>query len=91
MNRRADELGLMTLSASERRLLTIDDAEAIMRSGVLEEFAQRYTSGKTLVFREVPKEIPIGHADALNEFMISELKSDPTLREMMRAENPAHF
>ncbi|PWY54362.1 hypothetical protein DGG96_17640 [Legionella qingyii] len=91
MNHRADELGLMTRSASERRLLTIDDAEAIMRSGILDEFAQNYTSGKTIVFKEVPKEIPIGHAEALAEFIVSELKSEPTLREMMRTENPSHF
>ncbi|WP_392538396.1 hypothetical protein [Legionella sp. 227] len=91
MNHRADELGLMTLSTSERRLLTIEDAEAIMRSGILEEFAQNYTSEKTVVFREVPKEIPIGNAEALAQFLVPELKSQSTLQEMMRAESPTHF
>ncbi|WP_454784169.1 hypothetical protein [Legionella sp. WA2024007413] len=89
MNRRADELGLIT--SSDRRLMTIDDVKGVMRAGILEEFSRDYTADRTLVFRDVPREIAIGNAEALTEFMISELKSELTLQEIVRAESPSHF
>lgn len=78
MNVLAQDMGL---TAPGQRLITLEDAEAVVNSGELDKLNERYEASETQRLVTVPKEIPIGHKDALVEYMVSTLVSSNVLTE----------
>ncbi|CAM3043404.1 Uncharacterised protein [Legionella steigerwaltii] len=75
MNKRAQELGLIT---DDRRILTMDDVCALMRSSQYQELLDNFTTtGKTKVLGGVPKDIPIGAVEPLLEYVTHEAELIP--------------
>ncbi|KGP63206.1 hypothetical protein EP47_04375, partial [Legionella norrlandica] len=79
MFKKACEMGLIS---KDERLLTIEDARAVANSEELEELNKTHKISETHRLEKVPKEIPLGHKEALLEHMISEIKQAPTLEKI---------
>lgn len=63
----------MKLIPENERLLTLDDAKAVMHSGILDDLNQQYQSERTHVFKSVPSNIAVGNQEALCEHMVNVL------------------
>lgn len=70
-NSNAKAIGLL---APDQRLLTIKDAEAMVESGLLDQFDEGRSFEKTTVFDKVPSSIKEGDQDALADYMAEELQ-----------------
>lgn len=86
MNERACELGILP---QDRRLMTLEDARAVVNSGHLDKLNQEQGMDTTMKFTHVPKEIAIGEEKSLTEFMLSELQA--TNRLQPREEESSEF
>ncbi len=86
MNARAREMGLIT---PDQRLLTLQDARAVVNSKKLDPLDTEYETNETHKIIQVPKGIAIGDTAALVEYMLHDIKSGKNLVEMMAEERRA--
>lgn len=80
MYEKARQFGLIT---PDQRLLTLEDARAVVDSEELSEVNERYKTDQTHRLMQVPKEIALGQREALVEYMLEEIQSKATLEEIM--------
>ena len=80
MFRRAREYGLI---GRDQRLLTLEDASAVADAEELDEINEKYKVDTTHQLVQVPREIAIGHKEALIEYMLPEIKNTATLEEII--------
>lgn len=79
MNERAQQFGLIL---PDQRLLTIEDAQAVVNSKELNSLNEEYTTDETHILKKVPAKIAIGDAAALIDYMTHEVKSEKKLVEI---------
>jgi hypothetical protein len=84
MNEKATEIGM----PKDERLLTLEDASAIMESGVLEKLDENYVTTETLNLSSVPQNIAIGNAEALAKYISARFTSQPNVTERERPPSP---
>ncbi len=76
MNRNARRMHLIN---ADQRLITIEDAEALLSSCELDELNALYETPETQRITAVPRSITIGNQAALLEYVTEKLKSHPLI------------
>lgn len=85
MNSNAQQMRLIN---SNERLITIDDAKVLLRSGKLDELNELYKTSETQRISSVPKNIAIGDQAALVAFVTTQLKANPQIEERQELQTP---
>ena len=81
INRKAHETGLI---APDNRFLTLEDANALDNTGVLDWYFEDAESHETMKFTQVPKNIPIGDTAQLLEHAMQHLQQTDKTNNMLR-------